>query len=226
MSSPSSSTSPASDAEGTSSCMRLSRRRNVDLPQPDGPMRAVTSPAGMARSTPSSTRLSPNQAWASRASRRAAPGGGPPASRTGGRPASGSACSSRRSGGSARRRSRPWPAPPRWRRRAPSVGRRRRLGGGAWRATGEVPDQAPGWPRRGGRQVDVEVASDDRASAAAGRGLGDPGAHERRRANGSSVTWWPPRGGGRALRRRRRASRPLRSRPMNGRGRTATARRA
>ena len=85
MSSPSSRTSPASDAPGTSSCMRLSSRRNVDLPQPDGPMSAVTSPAGMTRSTPSSTRWSPNQAHASRASRVAAPGGGPPTSLIAGR---------------------------------------------------------------------------------------------------------------------------------------------
>ena len=32
---------------GTSSCIRLSRRRKVDLPQPEGPMRAVTSPAAI-----------------------------------------------------------------------------------------------------------------------------------------------------------------------------------
>ena len=43
--SPSSSTSPASCAPGTSSCMRLRIRRNVDLPQPDGPISAVTAPA-------------------------------------------------------------------------------------------------------------------------------------------------------------------------------------
>ena len=45
MSTPSSSTSPASEALGTSWCMRLRMRRNVDLPQPDGPISAVTSPA-------------------------------------------------------------------------------------------------------------------------------------------------------------------------------------
>ena len=33
---------PPSDAPGTSSCMRLRIRRNVDLPQPDGPISAVT----------------------------------------------------------------------------------------------------------------------------------------------------------------------------------------
>src|SRR6516164_2325579 len=58
--------SPSSAAPGTSSCMRFSKRRNVDLPQPDGPINAVTFPAGMVRLTPSSTRRSPNQAEAAR----------------------------------------------------------------------------------------------------------------------------------------------------------------
>src|SRR4051794_28958016 len=62
MSSPSSSTRPARLAPGTSSCIRLRMRRNVDLPQPDGPIRAVTRPAGMTRSTCSSTWCSPNHA--------------------------------------------------------------------------------------------------------------------------------------------------------------------
>src|SRR6476619_5753921 len=62
MSSPSSRTSPARLAPGTSSCIRLRMRRNVDLPQPDGPMSAVTRPAGMVRVTSSSTWCSPNQA--------------------------------------------------------------------------------------------------------------------------------------------------------------------
>ena len=44
-----------------SSCMRLSIRRKVDLPQPDGPISAVTSPARMVRSTSSSTRWSPTR---------------------------------------------------------------------------------------------------------------------------------------------------------------------
>ena len=34
---------------GTSSCMRLSSRRKVDFPQPDGPIRAVTSPDAIVR---------------------------------------------------------------------------------------------------------------------------------------------------------------------------------
>ena len=36
------STSPSTRAPGMTSCMRLRVRRNVDLPQPDGPMNAVT----------------------------------------------------------------------------------------------------------------------------------------------------------------------------------------
>src|SRR5260370_8533473 len=38
------------------SFMRLSKRRKVDFPQPDGPMRAVTDRSGMAR-------LMSNRAW-------------------------------------------------------------------------------------------------------------------------------------------------------------------
>ena len=70
-------------APGTSSCMRLSSRKNVDLPQPEGPIKAVTSPAGMTSVTPSKTRWSPNQAQASLASSVAAPVGGPPTRRGG-----------------------------------------------------------------------------------------------------------------------------------------------
>src|SRR5690348_931600 len=39
---PSSSTRPSTRAVATVSCKRLRQRRNVDLPQPDGPMMAVT----------------------------------------------------------------------------------------------------------------------------------------------------------------------------------------
>ena len=39
----SSRTAPVARAFGTSSCMRLMQRTIVDLPQPDGPMIAVTS---------------------------------------------------------------------------------------------------------------------------------------------------------------------------------------
>src|SRR5205085_5308942 len=38
----SSRTSPVTRAPGTTSCMRLRARRNVDLPHPDGPISAVT----------------------------------------------------------------------------------------------------------------------------------------------------------------------------------------
>src|SRR6478609_308952 len=68
MSSPSRSTSPASWADGTSSCIRLRIRRNVDLPQPDGPISAVMPPAGMVSDTRSRTLWLPNQAVMSRAS--------------------------------------------------------------------------------------------------------------------------------------------------------------
>ena len=56
-------------APGTSSCMRLRMRRNVDLPQPDGPMSAVTLRGRISRDTRSSTLWSPNQALTSSASR-------------------------------------------------------------------------------------------------------------------------------------------------------------
>ena len=46
---------PPSAAPGTSSCMRLRMRRNVDFPQPDGPMSAVTLRAGISSDTRSST---------------------------------------------------------------------------------------------------------------------------------------------------------------------------
>jgi hypothetical protein len=36
-------TAPSTRAPGTMSFMRFNVRRNVDLPQPDGPMSAVTS---------------------------------------------------------------------------------------------------------------------------------------------------------------------------------------
>ena len=36
-------TSPSARAPGISSCMRLMQRTSVDLPQPDGPIIAVTS---------------------------------------------------------------------------------------------------------------------------------------------------------------------------------------
>ena len=39
--------------------MRLSVRRNVDLPQPDGPMKAVTLRGSIESDTPSTARNSP-----------------------------------------------------------------------------------------------------------------------------------------------------------------------
>src|ERR1700712_4855190 len=85
MSEPDSSTSPANVADGISSCIRLRIRRNVDLPQLDGPIRALTEPAGMYSDTRSSTLRSPNQAeidFASSAARSA--GGGAVCSGTAG----------------------------------------------------------------------------------------------------------------------------------------------
>src|SRR5436305_13051849 len=58
MSSPSSSTSPSIRAPGMTSWRRLRVRMNVDLPQPDGPISAVTCWGSMARVT-SSTALNP-----------------------------------------------------------------------------------------------------------------------------------------------------------------------
>ena len=51
MSSPSSSTAPSTRAPGMTSCMRLSERSTVDLPQPDGPMKAVTLRGGTVSAT-------------------------------------------------------------------------------------------------------------------------------------------------------------------------------
>ena len=41
------------------SCMRLSERSSVDLPQPDGPMKAVTERGSMVMCTPSTARNLP-----------------------------------------------------------------------------------------------------------------------------------------------------------------------
>ena len=56
MSSPSSSTLPSTRAPGITSCIRLRERSTVDLPQPDGPMIAVTLRGSMVIDT-SSTAL-------------------------------------------------------------------------------------------------------------------------------------------------------------------------
>ena len=52
-------TLPSTRAPGMTSCMRFSERRKVDLPQPDGPMKAVTERALMVMLTPSTARKSP-----------------------------------------------------------------------------------------------------------------------------------------------------------------------
>ena len=51
------------------SCMRLSVRRNVDFPHPDGPISAVTVPAAKSNVTSFSTCLAPNHACTPRDSR-------------------------------------------------------------------------------------------------------------------------------------------------------------
>jgi hypothetical protein len=69
MSSPLRRTSPAIFAEAMVSCIRLRIRMNVDLPQPDGPISAVTVASGMERQTRSSTFFIPNHADTFTASR-------------------------------------------------------------------------------------------------------------------------------------------------------------
>src|ERR1700728_212768 len=70
MSSPSRRTSPAIFAPSTDSCIRFKMRRKVDLPQPEGRMRAVTEAGGTDNETSSSTWVSPNHAETSTASSR------------------------------------------------------------------------------------------------------------------------------------------------------------
>ena len=50
---------PDTRAEGIVSFMRLMQRRNVDLPQPEGPMKAMTPRSGMSTLTLFSARFSP-----------------------------------------------------------------------------------------------------------------------------------------------------------------------
>ena len=59
MSLPSMRTSPETLAPGMTSCMRLRVRSTVDLPQPEGPMKAVTERGLICISTPSTARKSP-----------------------------------------------------------------------------------------------------------------------------------------------------------------------
>src|SRR3989441_3407966 len=58
----SSNTSPATLASGVSSCMRLRQRSSVLLPQPDGPMMAVTVCAGNRSDTSRTARCCPKSA--------------------------------------------------------------------------------------------------------------------------------------------------------------------
>src|SRR6266545_6318045 len=58
----SSSTSPLTVAPGVSSCIRLRQRSRVDLPQPEGPMMAVTVCAGNSSDTSRTARCCPNSA--------------------------------------------------------------------------------------------------------------------------------------------------------------------
>src|SRR5262249_44459290 len=59
MSSPSRRMLPLCRVPSIRSFMRLSRRRNVDLPQPEGPIRAVTERQGMLRLMSNKACLSP-----------------------------------------------------------------------------------------------------------------------------------------------------------------------
>src|ERR1700722_6432826 len=61
MSSPNSRISPSMRASGFSSCMRFKARRKVDLPQPLGPMMAVTVRAAISIDTLLSTLLPPKK---------------------------------------------------------------------------------------------------------------------------------------------------------------------
>src|ERR1039457_6996972 len=61
MSSPNKRISPSMRASGFSSCIRFNARRKVDLPQPLGPMMAVTALAAMSSETFFSTSLAPKK---------------------------------------------------------------------------------------------------------------------------------------------------------------------
>src|SRR3989442_36223 len=66
----SSNTSPTTLASGVSSCMRLRQRSSVLLPQPDGPMMAVTVGSGNRSDTSRTARCCPNSAVSRTVSRR------------------------------------------------------------------------------------------------------------------------------------------------------------
>ena len=59
MSTPSIATEPCTYAPGITSCIRLSVRRKVDFPQPDGPMNAVTERGSTDISTSATALKSP-----------------------------------------------------------------------------------------------------------------------------------------------------------------------
>src|SRR5689334_8960098 len=75
-------TRPVTRAVGTVSCIRLRQRRNVDFPQPEGPMIAVTSRSANVIETRRTTSADPKNALSAFASMRtrlgpAGAGGGP-----------------------------------------------------------------------------------------------------------------------------------------------------
>src|SRR6476661_10764086 len=85
MSSPSSRTRPVIQPFSDSSCIRLSVRRKVDLPQPDGPMRACTRLAVKLSETPFTAVNLPYMAVSlsdSTRTRGGAPGTGAPSAAT------------------------------------------------------------------------------------------------------------------------------------------------
>src|SRR5262245_15195920 len=64
------STSPATRAPGTVSCIRFRQRKNVLLPQPDGPMMAVTARSRRSTLIPRTAWVTPNHAFRLRTSTR------------------------------------------------------------------------------------------------------------------------------------------------------------
>src|SRR5688500_18656709 len=76
MSRSSNNTFPSARANGMVSCRRLRQRRNVDFPQPDGPMTAVTSRSRKGRETLRMAADVPKYAVRPSASRRARPRSG------------------------------------------------------------------------------------------------------------------------------------------------------
>ena len=52
-------TLPSTRAPGITSCIRFRDRMKVDLPQPEGPISAVTDLAGIVMETPSTAMKSP-----------------------------------------------------------------------------------------------------------------------------------------------------------------------